>query len=137
MSLNGLGAADSCLDRYVVVPLSGVSLFNTIGGTVPSCVWTLQNLSLLHLTGNGLSGELVQSLPASSQLVDLSISHNQLSGTIAMDILNIASLDISYNEFTGEYQNRTHYKPDSYISLKVNRLSGQLPKLDLEHVVAV
>ena len=58
LSLNGLRAAEGCADR-VVVPLLGVGLFNTIGGTVPSCVWALRNLSVLHLTGNGLSGQLV------------------------------------------------------------------------------
>ena len=91
LSLNGLRAAEGCADS-VVLPLSGVGLFNTIGGTVPACVWALRNLSVLHLTGNGLSGELIRSLPANSQIVDLSLSHNQLSGTIPLDILNIASL---------------------------------------------
>ncbi len=59
LSLNGLRAAEGC-DGRVEVPLSGVALFNTVGGTIPSCVWALRNLSVLHLTGNGLSGELVQ-----------------------------------------------------------------------------
>ena len=88
LSLNGLGAAEGCKNR-VVVPLSGVGLFNTVGGTVPSCVWALRNLSVLHLTGNGLTGELVRWLPVSSQIADLSLSHNQLIGTIPADILNI------------------------------------------------
>jgi hypothetical protein len=97
-------------------------------------VWALRNLTVLHLAGNGLSGELVQSLPASSQITDLSLSHNQLSGTIPRDILNIASLDLSYNQFGGEYQDRTLYSPDSSISLEINRLSGQLPVSGLELV---
>lgn len=133
LSLNGLRAAEGCADTFVV-PLSGVSLFNTIHGTVPSCVWDLPNLNVLHLTGNGLSGELVQFLPTNSQIADLSLSHNQLVGTIPLDILNIDTLDLSYNQFGGEYQDRTKYKPDSNISLRVNRLSGQLPVSELERV---
>jgi hypothetical protein len=86
------------------------------------------------LTGNGLSGELVQSLPASSQIAELSLSHNQLSGSIPVDILNIASLDLSYNQFAGEYQDRTQYSPDSIINLEINRLSGQLPVSELVRV---
>ena len=133
LSLNGLGAAEGCANR-VVMPLSGVGLSNTVGGTVPPCVWTLRNLSVLHLAGNGLSGELVQSLPASSQLFDLSLSHNRLSGTIPVDILSIANVDLSYNQFGGEYQGRMQYRPDSNISLEINRLSGQLPVSELERV---
>jgi hypothetical protein len=134
LSLNGLRAAEGCENSFVV-PLFGVRLFNTIGGTIPSCVWSLRNLSVLHLTGNGLSGELGQSLlPVSSQISDLSLSHNKLSGTIPLDILNVANLDLSYNQFSGEYQDRTQYSSDSNISLEINRLSGKLPASELERV---
>jgi hypothetical protein len=133
LSLNGLRAAEGCKDR-IVVPLSGVGLFNTIHGTVPLCVWALRNLSVLHLTGNGLSGELVRSLPVSSQIADLSLSYNQLSGTIPLDILNIASLDLSHNQLGGKYEDRTQYLLDTNINLEINRLSGQLPASGLELV---
>jgi len=89
---------------------------------------------VLHLTGNGLSGELIRSLPANSQIVDLSLSHNQLSGTIPLDILNIASLDLSFNQLSGKYADSTQYQSDSSINLEVNRLSGQLPVSELERV---
>jgi hypothetical protein len=86
------------------------------------------------LTGNGLSGDLVQSLPPGSQITDLSLSHNQLTGMIPLDILNIENLDLSYNQFAGEYVGRTLNLPDSNISLEINRLSGQLPVSELERV---
>ena len=133
LSLNGLRAAEGCTDS-VEFPLSGVGLFNTIGGTVPACVWALRNLSVLHLTGNGLTGELVRSLPMISQMADLSLSHNQLSGTIPLDILNIASLDLSYNQLRGVYDDRTQHAPGTSVSLEINRLSGQLPVSGLERV---
>jgi hypothetical protein len=37
MSLNGLRAAEDC-KNVAKFPFSGVSLFNTIGGTLPVCV---------------------------------------------------------------------------------------------------
>mmetsp|Transcript_28450 Transcript_28450/g.48093 ORF Transcript_28450/g.48093 Transcript_28450/m.48093 type:complete len:442 (-) Transcript_28450:2546-3871(-) len=118
------------------MPLSEVRLFNTIGGTVPSCLWSLRYLSVLHLTGNGLTGKLVSSLPSWTQIADVSLSHNQLSGTISSDILNIASLDLSYNLLAGEFVDRSQYMPhaDSNITLEVNRLSGQLPVDDLQSI---
>ena len=113
----------------------GVGLFNAVGGTVPSCVWGLRNLSVLHLTGNGLTGEIARSLPLHSQIADLSLSHNQLSGSIPLDILNIASLDLSYNQLSGEYDaSWIEVTPHSNISLEINRLSGQLPVAGLERV---
>lgn len=133
LSLNGLGVAEGCASS-VVMPLSGVGLFNKIGGSIPSCVWTLRNLSVLHLTGNGLSGELVQVLPANSQVVDVSLSHNELTGTVPVDIFNIANVDLSYNQFGGEYPGTAVYRPESNINLEINRLSGQLPVSELERV---
>lgn len=134
LSLNGLRAAEGCEDR-AVVPLTSVALFNTIGGTVPPCVWALRNLTVLHLVGNGLSGQLVGSLPALSQLSDVTLSHNQLTGTIPLDFLKVTKLDLSFNEFAGEYADRTQSFLDSEINLEINRLSGQLPAAGLERVL--
>jgi Leucine-rich repeat (LRR) protein len=133
LSMNGLGAAEECGGR-TIVPLSGVALFNTIGGTIPSCVWALQNLTVLHLTGNGLTGELVSTLPAYTQLTDVSLSHNQLSGTLPLDIMKVTRrLDLSRNQFGGEYPDHTQSNVEyENINLEINRLSGQLPILGLE-----
>jgi hypothetical protein len=132
--MNGLQASEECEER-IVLPFSGVSLFNTIGGKVPLCLWGMQNLTVLHLTGNGLTGSLVGSLPEYSQLVDLSLSHNKLSGTISSGILSVATLDLSFNQFMGDYDDRSHYTYSSIQHLEVNRLSGQLPKSEFEHII--
>ena len=132
LSLNGLRAAEGCEDR-VVVPISGVALYNTIGGSIPSCVWAMQNLSVVHLVGNGLSGELSEWLPTYSQLTDLSLSHNKLSGTIPLDYLKVAKLDLSFNQFDGEYVAQSQNYAASSVNLEINRLSGQLPVSRLEH----
>ena len=134
-SLNGLQAAKGCSDK-ITVPLSNVRLFNDIGGTVPECLWNMLNLTVLHLSGNGLSGELVDHLPINSQIKDVSLSHNRLSGTISGDILNIENLDLSYNRFEGEYPSHPNHVHDANISLEINRLSGHLPVSVLESILS-
>ena len=133
LSLNGLRAADGCAGRFVV-PLSGVALFNTIGGTVPPCVWDMRNLTVLHLVGNGLSGSLATMLPASNRLVDLSISHNQLTGTIPVEFFKVSKLDLSFNQLDGEYTYHSQNILENAINLEINRLSGPLPMSGLEHL---
>lgn len=72
LSLNGLGSAEGCKNTFKF-PVSDVSLFNTIGGTLPSCLWCLRNLTVLHLTGNGMTGTLIDKLPPNSSMMDLSL----------------------------------------------------------------
>jgi hypothetical protein len=57
LSMDGLGAAVGCKHSFQV-PLSGVTLFNTLRGSLPECVWSLPLLQVLHLTGNGLTGSI-------------------------------------------------------------------------------
>jgi hypothetical protein len=72
LSMDGLGAVQNC-KHSVQIPLSGVTLFNTLGGGVPSCVWSLPSLRLLHLIGNGLSGSISGALLSNSSLRTLSL----------------------------------------------------------------
>jgi hypothetical protein len=57
LSMDGLGAAQVCKNS-VELPFSGVTLFNTLEGSIPTCVWSLPALQVLHLTGNGLTGSI-------------------------------------------------------------------------------
>jgi hypothetical protein len=133
LSLNGLRSSEGCTAR-TVLPLSGVALFNTIDGTVPPCLWNLRNLTVVHLVGNGFSGELIPKLPEFSQLFDISLSHNRLSGKIPLDFLKVAKLDLSFNQFEGEYAYRSQEILDTDINLEINRLSGQLPVSGLQRL---
>jgi Leucine-rich repeat (LRR) protein len=129
LSMDGLGAAFGCKNSYRL-PLTGVHLFNTLQGSFPNCVLTLPQLIVLHLTGNGLTGSLSDSslLPASVR--NMSLAHNAMSGTIPDSIQAHAfdALDLSYNKFTGEYNNVSFFNQNSSIVLQVNRLSGSFPK---------
>jgi hypothetical protein len=133
MSLNGLGSATGCRNT-LTFPVSDVPLFNTIRGTVPDCVWDMSNLTVLHLTGNGLTGSLLSELPSHSSLTDLSMSHNQLRGTIPSGFERVKSLDLSYNQFSGKYVNNPVHSPNSSVNFEINRLSGQLPVASLSLV---
>lgn len=126
MSLNGLGSAEGC-QNIVKFPFSDVSLFNTIGGTLPDCIWNLQYLAVLHLTGNGLTGKIVSQLPDDTRITDLLLSHNQLSGTIPFQIEMVESVDLSYNQFSGNFEDSTRMWTNNVLDLDINRLSGKLP----------
>jgi hypothetical protein len=133
LSLNGLGAAEGC-ENSIEFPFSGVSLFNTIGGTLPECVWHLPNLTALHLTGNALTGNIISQLPDSSRIADLSLSHNKFSGNIPLRAQKIQRVDLSHNQFSGKYEDFEELWLNDFVDFKINRLSGQLPVSKLENV---
>ena len=133
LSLNGLGAAEGCKNA-IKFPFTEASLFNTIGGTLPDCVWRLRNLMVLHLTGNGFAGEIISTLPDDSRITDLSLSHNQLSGTLPLHIQAVERVDCSYNQFSGKYNDNSELWINNFLDLRINRLSGRLPVCKLENV---
>jgi hypothetical protein len=133
LSLNGLGAAEGCENTFKF-PLSGVSLFNTIGGTLPECVWHMGNLTVLHMTGNELTGQLPLQMPHNSRIVDLSLSHNRFSGSIPRGIQMVKVVDLSFNMFSGTYEDDSLFSGNTLLNLEINRLSGQLPVSKLENV---
>ena len=134
LSLNGLGAAKGCLNT-VKFPFSDVSLFNTIGGTLPECVWHLKNLTVLHVAGNELSGKVIAELPYDSRLNDLSLSHNMFSGEVPLGVYQLQRIDMSYNQFSGRYEDEhADSWVTSLITLEINRLSGDLSDKTLQNV---
>jgi Leucine-rich repeat (LRR) protein len=72
LAMDGLGVARECPDQKQL-PFSGVILGNTLVGTIPSCLWSLPHIELLHLSGNGLTGTISESIPRDSPMKDLSI----------------------------------------------------------------
>jgi Leucine-rich repeat (LRR) protein len=139
ISMDGLGSAKGC-KNVVTVPFTSVSLVRSLEGSIPDCVWSMSNLKLLNLAGNGLRGR-VGSASSMPSLLSLTLSHNHLSGEIPswLQQLNLSHLDLSHNKLTGDVngfrcQNyswnseRSQYLSRS-LSLAVNRLSGNLPDL--------
>jgi hypothetical protein len=41
--MDGLRAERGCRNA-VTIPLTSVEIFNTVGGTIPDCIWDFKNL---------------------------------------------------------------------------------------------
>ena len=133
LSMDGVGAARNCPWRQGMFPI--MRRFKALDGSVPRCVWSMDNLTVLHLSGNGLTGN-IGAFTSASKMLNMSLAHNRFSGTIPRALQSRGSLlelDLSYNKITGQY---THGMPgnDEKVTLQVNRLSGRLIKSSLEKV---
>lgn len=135
--MDGLGLADVCINDLVKFPFSDVPIMNSIEGDIPSCIWNLTSMQVLSMSGNALTGT-IRDLSPNSRLINLTLSHNHLSGTIPLTIQSwpFQFLDLSYNKFLGTCEHLSispYYSSDysnySRVKLAVNRLSGVLPQL--------
>ena len=57
MSLDGLRSSKEC-KKQSIIPFTKVSLGNMMDGSIPDCIWKLNNLETLNLAGNGLKGTI-------------------------------------------------------------------------------
>jgi Leucine-rich repeat (LRR) protein len=134
LSLDGLATAENC--RNYLFPgfssyLNAFTLKHYVSGNIPTCLFnSMSSLTLLHVGGNGFTGSLSSLTNISSSLTDLSLSYNQLTGTIPMVIQNRSwtNLDLSYNRLTGTlFSSIPSISADAALTLQVNRLSGAIP----------
>jgi LRR receptor-like serine/threonine-protein kinase FLS2 len=101
-----------------------------MSGQIPSCVWNMTALQVMHILGNGLSGTLA-ALPSTSQLTIVAVGSNELSGSIPLSFQthSFQQLDMSSNRLDGTLSSQL--KLDSQItsvfSLDDNRISGDIP----------
>jgi Leucine-rich repeat (LRR) protein len=136
LSLDGLSTAENCrvpLFSAVSPLFSGFAVSHFLPGPIPPCLYEMQGLQLLHLSGNGLTGSLPSNISLPDTLTDLSLSHNALTGTIPLSIQNKYwdNLDLSFNKLTGTLSSRFAgvFDPseNQELYLEVNRLSGNIP----------
>jgi hypothetical protein len=59
ISMDGLGSARGC-KNVVNLPFTSVSLVRSMDGSIPNCVWSMSNLRMLNLAGNGLQGSITR-----------------------------------------------------------------------------
>eukprot|EP01031_Cornospumella_fuschlensis_P024715 gene24715-29865_t len=130
--LDGVSTADRCRRR--IFPGSSVLkafvLYRSLGGTIPSCLFNLPNLHTLQLAGNEFTGSLPPNMTVNQQMVDLTLSHNSLTGSIPLPLQKkfFPNLDLSFNRFSGTLSDDFVGLLDgNTISLRVNRLSGSIP----------
>src|ERR1700739_680681 len=78
LSLDGLRSASSCQNRFFPSSwgINSYWLDGAIEGGIPSCLFELPNLGILHLSGNGFSGSFPSIDFADTNLTDLSLSNN-------------------------------------------------------------
>jgi hypothetical protein len=78
-------------------------LTNHIRNGIPTCLFEMKRLNTLHLSGNGLTGPLPNNVDISVNLVDLSLSHNKLTGHVPRVFQERIwyNFDLSYNKFKG------------------------------------
>jgi Leucine-rich repeat (LRR) protein len=141
--LDGLLSATNC--RLPLLPaLHSYRVAGNAHGTVPACLFQMKRLSTLHMSGNGLTGTLPGNSTAISEtLVDVILSHNQLTGTLPTHFQRHPwiTLDVSYNRLTGELDknfyvaseiattsdNQTSNSTEENYAFLNNRLSGKVP----------
>jgi hypothetical protein len=133
LSLDGLFTAKKC--RLRIWPDSSFYpdtyfIYSAVITKLPVCLYKLPNLVTLHLSGNGIFGEFDNNMLIGDELQDLSLSNNELSGTIPYSILKRqwTKLDLSSNKLNGLL---THEMPaldsNQTLLLQNNRLSGVIP----------
>lgn len=134
LNLDGLSTASNCRSFIFpqtdnnILPKTFIldnSLINI--GSIPECLFNMKSLQTLHLSGNGFTGTLSNSIVISSSLIDLTLSWNNLQGDIPLVIQDRiwTNLDLSFNKFTGILS--PNIPSISSINLEENSLSGKIP----------
>jgi Leucine-rich repeat (LRR) protein len=125
--LDGIHSASSCRS---MVP---IHVFNTIYASsqsvssLPSCIYSLPNITSLHLSGNGITGSLPVDAFLNDGFIELVISNNEYRSIIPAAFQNHYwdVFDVSYNKFSGTLL--PYLDISSSARLKINRISGAIP----------
>ena len=133
--MDGLYTSPAC--RQLIFTDSSASktspytLKSNLFSKLDPCVLMMDNLRTLHLSGNGLTGSLPNILYISSNLTDLSLSHNLLTGVVAdsFQMKRWQRLDLSFNKISGTLSSSgfSNVNVDSIVYLEENLLSGDIP----------
>jgi hypothetical protein len=141
--LDGLSSAPTCaskLDSTLLTDIfHGYFPKNFMKGSIPECLWSMPNLTTLHLSSNGFKGTIAPIASSLSKLQDINLRGNLLSGTIPAETLmkgNYYQLDFSRNRFSGilPYDMPLDGNITNYVDFSVNRLSGRAPASFVNYV---
>ena len=141
IALDGMRASSECL-HYLWDPLQVTTGYyaDQMEGKIPDCIWSLPNITVLHLSGNGLAGSLGDMNSSTTKLRDVALNHNRLRDKlpIAFQKIPFTNLDLSYNKLLGSIESldqMTFNTEDNdsnqgaQLKLFQNRFSGKLPPL--------
>lgn len=127
LALDGLSAG---CERKNALGISETAT-EAVHGRIPACLFGLPRLQTFHAAGNSFVGTLSSTI--GENLTDLSLSHNNLCGTISVSIQRKAwtNLDLAYNKLEGylvEGDDTTQWSVGGRaVKLNRNRLSGSIP----------
>ncbi|KAL0915754.1 hypothetical protein M5K25_013207 [Dendrobium thyrsiflorum] len=102
---------------------------SSISGKIPNWFWDLSSkLSLLNISFNKLKGQIPDPMKV-ALFADVDMRNNLFSGSIPMPSTQVALLDFSRNQFSGNISsNFGQLQPYIiHISLAYNNLSGTIP----------
>ncbi|MEL1223812.1 MAG: hypothetical protein VW522_06150, partial [Candidatus Neomarinimicrobiota bacterium] len=93
---------DNCygIDITYELNLSGQGL----SGDIPNTIAQLSNLMFLDLSNNNLEGIIPQEIVSMETLLGFNLSHNSLTGGIPEELgslTNLMSMDLSHNQLSG------------------------------------
>ncbi|XP_049851050.1 uncharacterized protein LOC126324747 [Schistocerca gregaria] len=124
------GSIDCKFTRLISLNLHA----NQLTGSIPECINELEDLLILNLGRNNLSGDLSSFIfPDTLDMINL--SHNKFTGHLPDSIFSKkrSYINLSHNNFTGNIPNITFIESVKIIDLSYNNLTGEIP--DLSHAV--
>lgn len=115
------------LNNLEILSLNG----NNLTGTVPSDIGRLSNLKELRLRKNKINGFLPSDIGNCVQLEHLDITDNAFTGSIPVELYNcklLVILDLFKNHFSGTISEEIHnLKNLQFLRLAENDFSGSIP----------
>lgn len=96
------------------------------------------SLTLLSLSGNNISGSMAPEIANCKQLTHLDVSGNQISGILPNSLVmlsNLKRLDISSNKFSGELPEMSRISGLNVFYAQNNQLSGGIDMFDFSNLI--
>ena len=119
------------LSKLEYLDLEGkVYIYRMFHGEIPIEIYNLQNLKVLFLEFNSLTGIISPEIGKLKKLESLTIWENELTGSIPKEInllSNLICLDIGFNQLTGAIPNIGNLKKLEWLSFRFNQLVGSVP----------
>lgn len=108
---------------------NGYSSSTSLTSSIPTCIWNMKKLEVLHLAGNSLIGSLGE-MPRINLLKDINLANNKLTNKIPLSWQykgDYIQLDLKNNLLGGELVKDFNYSNNYSLFLNNNRLSGLIP----------